>query len=115
MSRGGPSPEELRRAAATLEALAADAEKTATQVSGTSRSLQSLPGRVQDAIANTATRVDHQVVGQLGNCGQGIAQAADALRATATQARRSAEEAKAQAAKLEREQERQAKSKGGRR
>jgi len=98
-----------------LEALAADAENTATQVSGTSRSLQFLPGRVQDAIANTATRVDHQVVDQLGNCGQSIAAAEDALRATATRARRSAEAAKAQAARLEREQEQTAKAKGGRR
>lgn len=100
----GPSPGELRRAAALLDQIAADANRSASQIAGVAAGLRNLPGQVEAAIAGTATHVDQQIVSELSRCGKDIADAEGSLRATATQANRSAEVAKAQADRAEREQ-----------
>ena len=108
----GPSPGELRRAAALLEGIAAEASSAAQQIAGVASGLRNLPGQVEAAIAGTATRVDQHVVSELGRCGGDIASAEGSLRATATQAKRSAEVARAQADRAEREQAERSRSSG---
>jgi hypothetical protein len=103
----GPSPDDLRRAASALENVATDASQTASKIAATAAGLRGLPGRIADAIAGTTTHVDQQVVGQLTRAGSQIAVAESSLRATATQAGRSAQAARAQADRIEQEQAQQ--------
>jgi len=94
--------DELRRAASVLDTIAADVERVVSRIATTSRAFRSLPKQIEAVISGTATRVDQQVVSHLTNCGTSIAQAEAALRATATQTRRSAEAVRTRAAQIER-------------